>query len=275
MTIDAAAPMNRDVPTDPIEVDLQRDDRVATITLDRPGDQNRLTLGVLLALQRIVDELAGDGRVQAVVITGRGSEFFSMGILSPTVRASYTKDQVLELVRTANRLYDAFETLPQIVIAALNGAARAGAAELSLACDIRLAAAHATWALPEALWGGFPGAGGPVRLPALVGRARALELICTGRELDAAELERLGLVLAVYPAERLLPEAQALAARIAASGPLATRGAKRVVSTRLFGGFGEARALSDTLRHAFEWSHDVDEGAAAHREGRPPRFTGR
>ncbi len=267
--------MNRDVPTDPIEVHLQRDDRVATITLDRPGDQNRLTLGVLLALQRIVDELAGDGRVQAVVITGRGSEFFSMGILNPTVRATYTKDQVVQLVRTANRLYDAFEALPQIVIAALNGATRAGAAELSLACDIRLAAAHATWALPEALWGGFPGAGGPVRLPALVGRARALELICTGRELDAAELERLGLVLAVYPAERLLPEAQALAARIAASGPLATRGAKRVVTTRLLAGFGEARALSDTLRHAFEWSHDVDEGAAAHREGRTPRFTGR
>src|SRR5262245_66342283 len=103
-----------------------------------------------------------------------------MGILNPVVRASYTKDQILELVRTANRLYDAIEALPQIVIAALNGIARAGAAELALACDIRLAASHATFALPEALWGGFPGAGGPVRLPALVGKARALEIICTG-----------------------------------------------------------------------------------------------
>ena len=108
-----------------------------------------------------------------------------------------------------------------------------------------------------------------------MGRARALELICTGRELDAAELERLGFVLAVYPAERLLPEAHALAARIAASGPLATRGAKRIVSTRLLSGFAEARALSDTLRYALERSHDIDEGAAAHREGRTPRFTGR
>jgi enoyl-CoA hydratase/carnithine racemase len=267
--------MNRDVPTDSTDVEMQRDDRVATITIGRPADQNRLTSSVLAGLQRLVDELAGDEHVQAVVLTGAGSEFFSMGILSPAVRAGYTKAQVLELVRAGNRLFDALEALPQIVIAALNGATRAGAAELSLACDIRLAAAHATWALPEALWGGFPGAGGPVRLPMLVGRARALEIICTGRELGAAELERLGLVLAVYPAARLLPEAQALAARIAASGPLATRGAKRVVSTRLFGGFGEARALSDTLRAAFEWSHDVDEGAAAHREGRTPRFTGR
>jgi enoyl-CoA hydratase/carnithine racemase len=257
------------------EITLQRDARVAVITIARPADQNRLTLDVLRGLQRFVDDLAGDEEMQAVVLTGAGTEFFSMGILNPAVRASYTKPQILELVRTANRLYDALEALPQIVIAALNGAARAGAAELSLACDIRLAATHTTWALPEALWGGFPGAGGPVRLPMLVGRARALEIMCTGRALDAAELERLGLVLGVYPGDRLLPEAQALAARIAASGPLATRGAKRIVNTRLYGGFGEARALSDTLRHALEWSRDVDEGMVAHREGRAPRFTGR
>src|SRR5438552_6582096 len=254
---------------------LQRDGRIATITIDRPADRNRLNLDLLLGLEAFVHDLAGDAETQAVVLTGAGSEFFSMGILDPVVRAGYSKEQILELVRTANRMYDALEALPQIVIAALNGVARAGAAELSLACDIRLAAAHATFALPEALWGGFPGAGGPVRLPMLVGRARALELMCTGRELDAAEMERLGLVLGVYPAERLLDAARALASRIAASGPLATRGAKRIVSTRLYGGFGEARALSDTLRHALEWSHDVDEGMAAHREGRPPRFTGR
>ena len=254
---------------------LRREGRVAVVTVDRPDDQNRFTRDVLVALQGIVDDLAGDAETQAVIVTGGGSQFFSMGILNPAVRASYTKEQILDLVRLANRLYDALEALPQIVIAALNGIARAGAAELSLACDIRLAAAHATFALPEALWGGFPGAGGPVRLPMLVGRARALELMCTGREIDAAEMERLGLVLSVYPSERLLAEATALAAQIAASGPLATRGAKRIVTTRLYGGFGEARALSDTLRHALEWSQDVDEGMTAHHEGRLPRFTGR
>src|SRR6058998_1309284 len=218
------------------DVRVERDQRVLTITLDRPGDQNRLTREVLLTLQGIADELAGDDQIQAVVITGSGSEFFSMGILNPAVRASYTKEEILDLVRIANRLYDAIEALPQIVIAAFNGAARAGAAELSLACDMRLAAAHATFALPEALWGGFPGAGGPVRLPGIVGRARALELICTGREIDAAEMERLGLVLGVYPGGRLLAEAQELAARIAASGPLATRGAKRIINVRSAGG---------------------------------------
>jgi enoyl-CoA hydratase len=257
------------------EVRVERDGRAMTITLDRPGDQNRLTRDVLLTLQSLVDQLAADEETQAVVITGSGAEFFSMGILNPAVRASYTKEQILELVRTANRLYDSIEALPQIVIAAFNGAARAGAAELSLACDIRLAAAHATFALPEALWGGFPGAGGPVRLPGIVGRARALELICTGREIDAAEMERLGLVLAVYPVARLVPEARALAARIGASGPIATRGAKRIVNVRNGAGFAAARSLADALRHALEYSHDVDEGMAAHREGRAPRFTGR
>jgi enoyl-CoA hydratase/carnithine racemase len=246
-----------------------------TITLDRPGDQNRLTRDVLLALQKIAERLRDDEETQAVVITGAGSEFFSMGILNPVVRASYTKDQIIDMVRIANRLYDAIEALPQIVIAAFNGAARAGAAELSLACDIRLAASHATWALPEALWGGFPGAGGPVRLPGVVGRARALELICTGREISAAEMDRLGLVLAVYPAAKLLPEAKALAARISASGPIATRGAKRIMNVRNTAGFGGARELSDALRHALEWSKDIDEGMIAHREHRVPRFTGR
>src|SRR5213592_1420945 len=254
---------------------LQRDGRIATITIDRPADQNRLTRDVLLGLEAFVHDLAGDAETQAVVLTGAGSEFFSMGILDPVVRAGYSKEQILELVRTANRLYDALEALPQIVIAALNGTTRAGAAELALACDIRLAATHATFALPEALWGGFPGAGGPVRLPAIVGRARALELICTGRELDASEMERLGLVLSVCPAERLLPEARALAARIGASGPIATRGAKRIMNARMVSGFTAARTLSDALRHALEWSHDIDEGMVAHREGRTPRFSGR
>jgi enoyl-CoA hydratase/carnithine racemase len=254
---------------------VEREGPVVIITLHRPADQNRLTREVLVTLQAVVDHLAAAEDVQAVVIVGSGTEFFSMGILNPAVRASYTKDQILELVRNANRLYDAIEALPQIAIAALNGAARAGAAELSLACDIRLAAAHATFALPEARWGGFPGAGGPVRLPGIVGRARALELICTGREVEAAEMERLGIALSVHPSERLLADARALAGSIAASGPLATRGAKRIMQVRGAAGLAAARALSDALRHALEWSHDVDEGMTAHREGRPPRFTGR
>ncbi|MGH7305584.1 MAG: hypothetical protein ACRELZ_20055, partial [Candidatus Rokuibacteriota bacterium] len=91
------------------EVRVARDGRAMTITLDRPGDQNRLTRDVLLTLQGLVDRLGADEETQAIVITGAGAEFFSMGILNPVVRAGYTKDQILELVRIANRLYDAIE----------------------------------------------------------------------------------------------------------------------------------------------------------------------
>ena len=107
-----------------------------------------------------------------------------------------------------------------------------------------------------------------MRLPLIVGRARALELICTGRELNAEEMQRYGLVLEPQ-------SVQELAARIAACGPLAIRGAKRIVNLRLSSGFQPARELSDALRRALEGTHDMAEGQAAILEGRAPRFTGR
>lgn len=264
-------------PYQPVTEDIvvRREVPVATITLNRPDDQNRLTPDALAKLELAAAEFAQDDETQAVVIIGTGGACFSTGILNPALRASYSKDDIIAIVRLANRAFNAVEAMPQIVIAALNGIARAGAAELALACDIRLAAEHATMAFPEAAWGGFPGAGGPARLAEIVGRGRALELICTGREIGAAEMERLGLVHGVYPAERLAEATRALAQRIASAGPLAIRGAKRIVSARLEPGVSAARELSDALRYALEWSHDVDEGIAAHREGRPPRFTGR
>jgi enoyl-CoA hydratase/carnithine racemase len=261
--------------TFPEGVTLASDDGVVTLTLDRPADLNRLSPEVIVRLGSIAETLREDPQANVLVITGSGSEVFSMGILNPAIRASYSKDEIVRLVRLANRVFDAIEALPQIVVAAINGKVLAGAAELCLACDLRSAASHATLAMPEASGGGFPGAGAPVRLPMLVGKARAIELICTGREIDAPEMERIGLVQAVYPGERFADAVAAAARRIAANGPLATRGAKRIVAARQESGFRAARELSDALRHALEWSDDVDEGMAAHREGRKPTFRGR
>jgi enoyl-CoA hydratase/carnithine racemase len=252
-----------------------RESGVLLLTIDRAADANRLSPEVLGRLAAIAEALREDAQTRVLVITGAGSEIFSMGILNPAIRASYSKDEVVRLVRRANALFDAIEALPQIVIAAINGKVVAGAVELCLACDLRYASSTATLVMPEAAWGGFPGAGAPVRLPLLVGKARALELICTGREIDALEMERLGLVLGAYPPERLMHEVLQTASRIAASGPLALRGAKRIIAARQEPGFGAARALSDALRQALEWSQDVDEGMAAHRENRRPKFTGR
>ena len=246
-----------------------RDAGVLTLTIERPDDANRLSPEVFAHLASLTQELREDRSTNVIVITGTGS-VFSMGILNPAIRAAMSKDEVVALVRKANAVFDAIEALPQIVIAALNGKAAAGAVELALACDLRYAAAGASMVMPEAAWGGFPGAGGPVRLPLIVGRARALELICTGREIDAPEMERLGIVQGILD----FADVMQVARQIAASGPLAVRGAKRIVATRQEPGFRAARELSDALRHALEWSADVDEGIAAHKEGRKPRFKG-
>jgi enoyl-CoA hydratase/carnithine racemase len=253
---------------------LAREAGVLTMTIDRPDDLNRLSPELIDRLGALAAELREDTETNVVLITGRG-DIFSMGILNPAIRAGLPKDEVVRLVRRANQVFDAIEAVPQVVIAGINGKVFAGAAELCLACDLRYAASSATMTMPEAAWGGFPGAGGPVRLPLLVGKARALELICTGREIDAVEMERLDLVQGVYPPERFAAAVRDIATRIAASGPLAVRGAKRIMAARQEPGFRAARELSDALRHALEWSRDVDEGIAAHRENRKPKFTGR
>lgn len=252
----------------------RRDGGVVTLTIDRPEDANRLDPALIAHFGSVVEKLREDGAAQVVVVTGAGA-LFSMGILNPVIRASMPKEEVVRLVRRANALFDAIEALPQVVIAALNGKAVAGAVELALACDLRYAASGASMVMPEAAWGGFPGAGAPVRLPMVVGRARALELIATSREVADEEMQRLGLVLEVFPAGQFAARVAEVAARIASSGPLAVRGAKRIIAARQEPGFRPARELSDALRHALEWSADVDEGIAAHKEGRKPRFTGR
>ena len=117
--------------------------------------------------------------------------------------------------------------------------------------------------------------GAPVRLPNIVGTARTLELLCTGREIDATEMERYGVVEFVVPRDRVRAEMDALAEVIASNGPLATRGTKRIVKLREAAGSRAARELSDALRSALEFSQDVDEGIAAAREGRKPQFTGK
>jgi enoyl-CoA hydratase/carnithine racemase len=249
--------------------------RVAGIVFNRPDQQNLLSEDLLLELRNIASDLASNRDIHVLTLTGEGTECFSTGILTPALRGQLAKDQVLQLIRLANETFDAIEALPQIVIAGLNGHIRAGAVELALACDIRIAGNHVRLSSPEAKWGGFPGAGAPVRLPSIVGSARTLELLCTGREIDATEMERYGLVERVVPRDDVHAEMDALAEVIAGNGPLATRGTKRIVKLRQAAGFRAARELSDALRAALEFSHDVDEGIAAAREGRKPRFTGR
>ena len=254
---------------------LARDGRLAVITLNRPEDGNRWRKEMLFAFEPIVAALHEDEEAQVVVIRGAGDEYFSWGAFDPAIRGAMDKQEIVDFVLRGARLRDSLELLPQIVIAALNGKARGNGVELALACDMRFTSDRATISFPEADMGGIPGGGGPARLPSVVGRARALELLCSGREVGAEEMVRIGFALAVYPHRSFMDEVTAFARHISEKGPIALRGAKRIAHTRLAPGLKEARQLSDELRAKLEWSHDVDEAIAAHRESRKPRFTGR
>jgi len=254
---------------------LRIDGQIASITIGNVAEQNRLTAEAITGLASIARTLGADQDVHVVVVRGEGSEFFSTGLLNPVLRSSMSKQAVIDLVVEAGAAFDAIEALPQIVIAGLNGSVRAGGVELALACDIRVAADHARFSMPEARWGGFPGAGGPLRLSRLVGRPRALELICTGRDIDVREMDRIGFVQSVVSAADFDDALREFVSRIASSGPLAVRGAKRIMKVDEQPGFEVARETALTLRRQLEWSADVDEGLLAHRESRPPRFSGR
>lgn len=254
---------------------ITRSGATMTIEINRPDENNRLTLDAFNRLEQLTRELARDDTINVVVFTGSGSDFFSMGILNPTVRASLSKREIIDIVLFGHHVFNAIDALPQITIAALNGAALAGAVELALACDIRVAAEHSTFACPEASWASYPGCGAPYRLASAIGRARAIEIICTAREVKSIEMERIGFTQFVYSAAQFQSETSKLSSRIAAMGPLATRDTKRILRVREEPGLAAASELSDALRHEIEWSEDVQEALAAHREGRSPQYTGR
>jgi enoyl-CoA hydratase/carnithine racemase len=245
---------------------------VCVITIDNPEEKNRLTEAALDALLRVAAECRTRNDVHVVVVQASGSEWFCTGLLNPVLRGQMTKEQVIELVRKATDAFEVIESLPQLVIAAINGNVFAGGVELALACDLRIVAQHAVLCMPEAKWGGFPGAGGPLRLARLVGRSHALDLICTGREIESSRMASIGFAQHVVPTQEFEASVQQYIREIAGNGPLAVRGAKQIMKVDELSGIAAARDTAWSLRRELEWSEDVDEGIRAHREGRPPRF---
>jgi enoyl-CoA hydratase len=245
---------------------------VATITLNRPEKLNALDPPMLAQLEQACQVLERDTTVRVVLLTGAGARAFSAG----ADITAWSSLQPLEMwrwwVRDGQRVFIRVARLPQPVIAVLNGVAFGGGLELALAADLRIAAEHAQLALPETGIGTVPGWGGTQRLPALIGAARAKEMMFTGRRVDAATAERWGLVNAVEPGTNAMEHAANLAQQIAARAPLAIQMTKQLVD----GAQGDAvtmtlEALAGALASSTEDGH---EGVAAFRERRQPRFTG-
>lgn len=247
-------------------------DGVALLTLDRPEALNALSFDLLDALASALEALDADPAARAAVITGAGRRAFAAGA---DIRE--LANQSSASLRDGGRFgaWDRIWAVGLPTIAAVRGFALGGGCELAMSCDMIVAAEDATFGQPEIRIGVMPGAGGTQRLTRAIGKARAMELILTGRSVSAVEAEALGLVTQVVPPEATVDAALELASRIAAMPPLSVRAA--VASIRS----AAERALGDGLareREAFFRlfdTHDQAEGMAAFIEKRSPAWTGR
>jgi enoyl-CoA hydratase len=246
---------------------------VATITLNRPDVHNAMNETMRRELTACFGGLALDDDVRVIVVTGAGERAFSAGA---DIR-EFVEQGPPTRFREARRRVDFRQVMDrcgQPIIAAIRGYAFGGGLELALACDIRVAGEDASLGLTEINLAIIPGGGGTQRLPRLVGRGKALEMILTGARLSAAEALRIGLVERVVAPERVLTEAMDLARAMAAKAPVALRYAKEAVVKGLALPLAEGLRLEGDLSTLLRTTDDRLEGARAFLDKRKPRWTG-
>lgn len=249
-------------------------DSIATITLNRPEVHNAMNEPMRQELTRCFGDLATSDAARVVVVTGAGERAFSAGA---DIR-EFVEPQVPVRFRESRKRVDfrqAMDRCPQPIIAAIRGYALGGGLELALACDIRIASEDAQLGLTEVNLAIIPGGGGTQRLPRLVGRGRALEMILTGARIDAREALRVGLVERVVPPADVLAAARELARTLAEKAPVALRYAKEAVVKGLELPLADGLRLENDLATLLRTTEDRVEGAKAFLEKRKPRFTGK
>ena len=249
-------------------------DGVVTLTLNRPEVMNSLNFQLLFALRDAVESFRFRRDIRVVIITGAGDKAFCSGA-DLKERATLAPEKVKEYIYTIRTLFTAIEQLNKPAIAAVNGIALGGGTELALSCDIRLASKTATMGLTETRLAIIPGAGGTQRLPRLVGRGKAKELIFTGRRVDAAEAERIGLVNQVAEPQDLLGECRKIAAMICETGPIAIEQAKYAINHGLETDIATGLAIESNAYWVCIPTEDRLEGLAAFREKRTPVYQGK
>lgn len=252
-------------------VERERRGKVEILTINRPEARNAINGDVTAAMAEALDDLAEDGDCWVVVLTGAGDKSFSAGM---DLKA-FASGQGAGIIDANGFASITRRRFAKPLIAAVNGAALAGGCEITLSCDLVVAAEHATFGIPEAKRGLIAGAGGLIRLPRRIPRAVALELALTGEAIDAQRALQVGLVNRVVPSGRLMDEALDLAGVIAANAPLAVRYSKKVMLESADLAEPEAWALNDgTFAEVFT-SADAMEGAVAFAEKRAPNWQGK
>lgn len=250
----------------------ERKGHVEVVTINRPEARNAINGPVSTGLADAFDELTEDADAWVVVLTGSGDKAFSAGM---DLKAFASGEGGAVMNSNGGFGGIARRSFPKPLIAAVNGSALAGGLEIMLACDLVVAAEHATFGIPEAKRGLIAGAGGLFRLPKRLPLAIALELALTGDPIDARRAHELGLVNRVVPADRLMDEALALAGRIAENAPLAVRYSKSVMMRAVDVDDAEGWRLTDEAVGVVFGSADAMEGPIAFAEKRPPRWQGR
>ena len=244
--------------------------RVATLTVNRPEVRNALDTATVEELHRALGEVSAAGAT-VLIVTGAGDKAFVSGA---DIRAIRKRRRADALASINSRLMTAVETHDAVVIAAVNGVALGGGCELALACDLRIAADHAVFGLPEPSLGIIPGAGGTQRLPRIVGLGRAKEMILAGARWDARKAREYGLVSEVVPGPELMTAARAMAERVLALGPLAVRLAKTALNASSQMPLAAGLLYESTAQAITFESADKQEGTTAFLEKRKPRFKG-
>jgi enoyl-CoA hydratase len=207
---------------------VERKEKIAVLTINRPSKRNALNLAVVRALEENLDTLALDGELRALVLRGAGTKAFVAGADIGELKERGAEES---LAGINAKLFQKVEEFPLPIVAACHGWSLGGGMELAMACDIRVASASARFGQPELNLGILPAAGGMHRLPALVGMGMAKDLVLTGRILNADEALRAGLVSRVVSDDRIFEEAIELAKAIANMAPLASKLAKRVMNS--------------------------------------------
>jgi enoyl-CoA hydratase len=249
-------------------------DRIARVTIDRPDKLNALNATVIREIGEAVERLAGEQSIGGAILTGSGTKAFVAGADIGELSGQGAMDG-RDRSLAGQRVFRSLERCGKPVIAAVNGFALGGGCELAMACHLRVASETAKFGQPEVKLGIGPGYGGTVRLPRLVGRGRALELLLTGAMIDAQEALRIGLVNRVVPADRLMAECEAMMQTILANGPLAVRACLELVDAGSDMSLDEALLLEANYFGLLSATADMREGTTAFLEKRKAKFEGK
>jgi enoyl-CoA hydratase len=246
---------------------------IARVTVNRPDKLNALNATVIAELGDAVTRIETDAAVRGVILTGSGQKAFVAGAdIAELTAQTPIEGQARAIL--GQQVFRRLERCGKPVVAAINGFALGGGCELAMACHIRIAAEHAKFGQPEVKLGIGPGYGGTARLPRLVGKGRALELLLTGGMIDAAEAYRIGLVNRVVSADKLLAEAETLLRTILENGPLAIRACLEAVDAGLETSLDQALLLEANHFGLLSATEDMREGTKAFLEKRKPLFKG-